>query len=171
MKELHARGMIVQEGLEFFFASVLAVQPDVHDAGSTDNSHFAYSPRILGSIFGAADSRENPFVFSPWPVDPPTKLLPPYTPLPGSQKHNHDAIVLQSFFERSKLYRGTKIGFCVIWGCISSSASSKLYRGREIDRGPGCQGCRVYAGLKCRGAICSRSFWVFCAAISLVVFS
>ena len=34
---LHARGVIVQEGLEFFFDSALAAQPDVHDAGPTED--------------------------------------------------------------------------------------------------------------------------------------
>ena len=38
MKELHARGMVVQEGFGFFFDSALAAQPDLRDAGSTEDS-------------------------------------------------------------------------------------------------------------------------------------
>ena len=38
MKELHARWMITQEGLEWLIAPALAAQPDVRAAGSTDNS-------------------------------------------------------------------------------------------------------------------------------------
>ena len=37
MKELHARGMVVQEDLEFFFAPALAAQPDLRAVGSTED--------------------------------------------------------------------------------------------------------------------------------------
>ena len=46
MKELHARLMITQEGLECFFAPALAAQPDVRAAGSADNSAVGPTPAV-----------------------------------------------------------------------------------------------------------------------------
>ena len=38
LKELHARGILVQEGLEFFFDPALSAPPDVRGSGSTEDS-------------------------------------------------------------------------------------------------------------------------------------
>ena len=53
-KELHARGMIAQEGPGWFFAPALTAQSDVRAAGSTDNSAAEPSPAAAAESTQAA---------------------------------------------------------------------------------------------------------------------
>ena len=59
MKGLHARGMIVQEGFEFFFAPALTTQPNVRAAGSTDNSAAGPTPAAATESTQAAMRKQN----------------------------------------------------------------------------------------------------------------
>ena len=54
MKGFHARGMIVQEGLEFLFDPALTAQPDVRAAGSTGKSAAESTPAAAAEFTQAA---------------------------------------------------------------------------------------------------------------------